>query len=151
MQEMINDWSNLAKIVYKRTYARPTTDDKTENWADTVNRVVEGNIGKYRGTNLLETNEEERLKYFMLNRKALPAGRMLWLSGTETQQRLGGAGLNNCFYLSCDSFDKFIIAQDLLMLGGGIGMSVEHEFVSKLPKIKKGVEITHKQIGRAHV
>jgi ribonucleotide reductase alpha subunit len=30
------------------------------------------------------------------------------------------------------------------MLGGGVGLSVEHKYVSKLPKIKKGVVITHK-------
>jgi hypothetical protein len=30
------------------------------------------------------------------------------------------------------------------MLGGGVGMSVEHKYVSKLPRPKKGVKITHK-------
>lgn len=141
---MQKDWSNLAKITYRRTYSRKMESGRLENWEDTVKRVVDGNIGKFRGTDLLEENEEERLTYFMLNRKATPAGRMLWLSGTETQGRIGGAGLNNCFYFSCDDYNHFITAQDLLMLGGGIGLSVEHEFVSKLPRIKRGVEITHK-------
>jgi len=30
------------------------------------------------------------------------------------------------------------------MLGGGVGMSVEHKYTSKLPKIRKGVTVTHK-------
>jgi hypothetical protein len=30
------------------------------------------------------------------------------------------------------------------MLGGGVGMSVEHRFVSKLPRLKKGVDIISK-------
>ena len=34
---------------------------------------------------------------------------------------------------------NFVYMQDLLMLGGGVGSSVEHRYVSKLPKIKKGV------------
>jgi len=141
----MKEMSNLAKFVYKRTYARQLEDSQnTENWEDTVKRVIEGNVANYRNTPLLEENEEERLAYYMLNRKAMPAGRMLWLSGTYTQRILGGAGLNNCFYFSCNDYYNFVIAQDLLMLGGGIGMSVEHEFVSKLPKVKKDVRIYHK-------
>ena len=38
----MKEWSNLAKVVYKRTYAR---HDKgpLENWEETVNRIIEGN------------------------------------------------------------------------------------------------------------
>ena len=39
---------------------------------------------------------------------------------------------------------NYVIAQDLLMLGGGVGLSVEHRFTSKLPQVKKDVEIVHK-------
>lgn len=142
---MSNSWSNLAKVVYKRTYSRKIEGtENTENWSDTVNRVIEGNIGKYRGTTFLEDGEEERLRYFMENRKALPGGRGLWFSGTKAQEVLGGCGLNNCYFFTADSYENFYLAQDLLMLGGGIGLSVEHRFVSKLPKVKKNVVILNK-------
>lgn len=143
------EWSNLAKVVYKRTYARKTEANTTETWNDTVKRVIEGNIGKYRGTDLLDPNEEERLFYYLTNRKAMPAGRGLWFSGTEAQKRLGGIGLNNCFFMTADDYENFSISQDLLMLGGGVGMSVEHRFVSKLPRIKKGVKIVNKETNDA--
>jgi len=140
---MKKDWSNLAKIVYRRTYARPTGDGTFENWEQTVDRVIEGNIAKYRGTSALETNEEERLRYFLLNRKAAPAGRGLWLSGTQTQADMGGLGLTNCAFFSFDEVFKLVDIQDYLMLGAGVGASVEHRFISKLPRVKKDVVITH--------
>lgn len=134
-----NSWSNLAQVVYKRTYARK--DEGTpENWSDTIERVIQGNV---RGHNVSK-QELERLRYFMLNRKAIPAGRGLWYSGSPSHKKLGGVALNNCWYLSCDTIDAFPLAMDLLMLGGGVGMSVEHRFVSKLPKVKKSVFIEHR-------
>lgn len=144
-----SDWSNLAKVVYKRTYSRRTENNITETWNQTVQRVIDGNIGKYRGTDLLNPDEEERLFYYISNRKAMPAGRGLWFSGTEAQERLGGIGLNNCFFMTADDYENFSISQDLLMLGGGVGMSVEHRFVSKLPKIRKGVNIFNKETNDA--
>lgn len=141
---MNNEWSNLAKIVYKRTYSRIKEDGTQESWEDTVNRVIEGNVAKFRGTNLLFLEEEKELKKMMLERKAMPAGRGLWLSGTDTQKDIGGMGLNNCSFFTIDSEHKFSIIQDYLMLGAGVGVSVEHKYVSKLPKIKKNVKIVHK-------
>jgi ribonucleoside-triphosphate reductase len=136
----MKNWSNLAKVVYKRTYARKKDDGSLENWNDTVERIIQGNI---RGFNVSE-HEVERLRYYLGNRKAGPAGRGWWFSGTKAQQTLGGVALCNCWAVSGDDWMNFVIAQDLLMLGGGVGMSVEHRFVSKLPKIKKGVKVAHK-------
>ncbi len=142
-QPKTREWSNEAKVVYTRTYARKKNETR-ENWEETVRRVIDGNIRKYRGTGLLDKDEEERLYYYIFNRKAMPAGRGLWFSGSEAHDRLGGAGLVNCWGATADNIENFVMAQDLLMLGGGVGMSVEHKYVSKLPRPKKGVKITHK-------
>lgn len=137
---MSNPWGNLASIVYKRTYARPKTKDTVEGWKDTVERVIRGNVKDHNVTG----QEIDKLKYLMLNRKAMLAGRGIWYSGTESHDRLGSAALNNCWFTTADDYHNFVLAQDLLMLGGGLGMSIEHRFVSKLPKVKKNVTITHK-------
>ena len=139
----MSEWSNLAKIVYRRTYAR-NDNGKLEKWEDTVRRVIEGNVGRYRGTDKLEPNEEERLNYYLLNRKAGPGGRGWWFSGSPNHARLGGTALNNCFNIAADTWASFADAQDLLMLGGGVGMNVEHRYVSKLPKVRKDVSIVYK-------
>jgi ribonucleoside-triphosphate reductase (thioredoxin) len=136
---MTQDWSNLAKVVYKRTYARK--DGGTlESWSDTVERVIAGNIYGQE----VSPQEVDRLRYFLSNRKAGPAGRGWWFSGAKGHRQLGGVALCNCWFVTADSWENFVLAQDLLMLGGGVGMSVEHKFTSKLPKVKRGVVIRHK-------
>jgi ribonucleotide reductase alpha subunit len=135
----MKEWSNLAKVVYKRTYAR-SDNGKLEDWKDTVERVIAGNTRDHK----VSQEELDRLRYFLLNRKAMPAGRGLWFSGAPAHEKLGGVALNNCWALTAESWHHFVIAQDLLMLGGGVGMSVEHKYTSKLPKVKKSVKITHK-------
>ena len=134
----MKEWSNLAKIVTRRTYNR-NDNGVLEKWPDTVERVLKGNITGFN----ISKEEEDRLRYFLTNRKAMPAGRGLWFSGAPSHKKVGGSALSNCWYISGNDWTNFVMAQDLLMLGGGVGLSVEHRFVSKLPKIKKNVIIIH--------
>lgn len=132
-------WSNLASVVYKRTYARKD-NGVLENWPDTVERIIAGNVRNHQ----VSEKEIQRLRYFISERKSTPAGRGLWFSGTAAHQKIGGVALNNCWFLLADDWMNYVIAQDLLMLGGGVGMSVEGDFVRDLPRVKKGVVIVHK-------
>ncbi len=129
-------WSNLATVVYGRTYARKD-GGRTETWEDTVERVIHGNVRNHK----VSANEVDRLRYLMLERKAMPAGRGLWYSGAPGHKRLGGVALNNCWGLTAEDWNHFVLAQDLLMLGGGVGMTVEHRYVSKLPRVKRDVKV----------
>ena len=133
--------STLAKIVYRRTYARVKADGKLENFKETVQRAIRGNLAI---TDKIWPTEGEMLEQFLLERKAMPAGRGLWFSGTEAHARLGGTALCNCWGVTLDNYRKFVTIQDLLMLGGGVGANVQHRYVSKLPRIQKNVVITHK-------
>jgi ribonucleoside-triphosphate reductase len=133
------EWSNLSKVVYKRTYARKD-NGVLENWDDTVERTVRGNVS---GRNVPESEIRELLR-FAKQRKAGFAGRGYWFSGSPAHQRIGGVALNNCWYLNSSDWMNYVIAQDLLMLGGGVGLSVEHQFTSKLPKVRKDVTVEHK-------
>lgn len=134
----------MAKVVYKRTYSRKlfpgTSLERLERYDETVDRAIMGNV---RNHNVSEA-EIARLKYFMNERKAGPAGRGLWFSGTDAHYKIGGVALNNCWFVTSADWLSFAIACDLLMLGGGVGISVEHKYTSKLPKVKKGVFIQHK-------
>lgn len=134
--------SNLAKVVYRRTYLR-LNEGRLESYPESIARVIHGNIQTVHPKDLLP-NEPEMLAYFMLNRKASPAGRGLWYSGSPSHARLGGAALANCHFITAEDWNNYVLAMDLLMLGGGVGLSIEHRFVSKLPKIKKNVNIFHK-------
>jgi ribonucleoside-triphosphate reductase len=135
---MLRDWSNLARIVNRRTYARKD-HGPLETWDQTIFRAIEGNV---RGHNVPEQEVKDLIR-LAIERKAIPAGRGLWFSGSPAHAKIGGAALNNCWYLNSSDWNNFVVAQDLLMLGGGVGLSVEHRFTSKLPRVKKGVEIVH--------
>jgi ribonucleotide reductase alpha subunit len=131
--------SNLAQVVISRTYARPH-GNRIETYPEIVERVIGGNVKGHK----VSAREIERLRYFMLERKASPAGRGLWISGTSVQDTIGGAGMVNCWGLSSDDWNNFVVAQDLFMLGGGVGFTVESKYVDKLPTVKRDVVITHK-------
>lgn len=135
----MRSFSNLSSVVYKRTYSRADTGI-SENFPETVERVIAGNV---TGHNVPEA-EIQQLRYLLTERKAGPAGRGWWCSGAPGQKRFGGAGLVNCWFLTADDWMNWVIAQDLLMLGGGVGFSVERQFTDKLPKVKKGVVVVHK-------
>ena len=135
----VKTWSNLATIVYKRTYARKDFGH-LENWDETVERAIMGNV---RGFEVPETEIKELLR-LTKERKAGPAGRGLWFSGAPAHKRIGGAALCNCWFLNASNWEHFVIAQDLLMLGGGVGLSVEHKFTNLLPKVKRDVVVEHK-------
>lgn len=135
----MREWSNLAKIIYRRTYAR--RDNGTlETWPQTVARVIRGNVKNFN----VSGKEISTLEKLMLARKGGPAGRGLWFSGSPSHDKIGGVALNNCWWVTLDRWDKFVQIQDFLMLGGGVGAGVQHKYVSKLPKVKKGVVIVHK-------
>lgn len=132
-------WSNLSRVVYARTYSR-RDNGHSENWPETVERVIRGNVRNHK----VGPRELKELDYLLTNRKATPAGRGLWYSGAPSHEPLGGVALNNCWFVTGDDWYNYVLAQDLLMLGGGVGMSVEHRFTDKLPEVKKGVVVTHK-------
>ena len=139
-------WSNLAKIVYRRTYARKDLGP-TEDWSKTVERVLQGNFRKVLEIPHLRKEALEEMsvmRNLMLERKSGPAGRGYWFSGAPAHEKIGGVALCNCWFITSEAWENFVVAMDLLMLGGGVGLSVEHQFTSKLPRIKKDVSVVHK-------
>lgn len=133
-------FNGLGYIVYKRTYARLKDDGTTEEWWETVARCIEGaqKIGaKYT------PEEAERIYNYVFNLKCNFAGRMLWQLGTSTVDRFGANSLLNCWATAMREPKAFLFLFENLMLGGGVGYSIRREDVHELPKIKKGVIVSH--------
>ena len=82
----MKDWSNLARVVYRRTYARKDSG-VLENWDQTVERSVMGNV---KGKNVPESEIKELIRIGQ-ERKGGPAGRGYWFSGAPSHQKVGGA------------------------------------------------------------
>lgn len=133
-------WSTVGYLTYKRTYARKlnesSTSGETEDWPDTIDRVIEGSKKQLKVGFTKE--EEEYLRSYMMSLKGLAAGRFLWQLGTRTVRDLGLASLMNCAFTTVDHpIRPFTWTMDMLMLGSGVGYNIQKENVSKLPKVNK--------------
>ena len=95
--------------------------------------------------------EVELLFDHMFNLRCSFAGRGLWQLGTPLVQNMGGASLNNCYFVNIETVEDFEFVFDMLMLGGGVGFSVERAKIHELPKVKPGVTITHERTNDADI
>jgi ribonucleoside-triphosphate reductase len=134
-------FNGLGYIVYKRTYARAKEDGKTEEWHETIRRCING--AQKIGANYTQ-EEAEQLFDLIFNLKCNFAGRMLWQLGTPTVDRFGANSLLNCWNVSINSIKSFLFLFENLMLGGGVGFSIRREDIHELPRVKKDVNILHK-------
>ena len=120
------NWGEVGYVTFKRTYARSTTKGHTEEWEDTVNRVIES-ANKQLGVGFTE-QEQEEFKSIMMNMKGTVAGRFLWQMGTKTVDRLGLPSLQNCAFVVVDQpIRPFTWAFEMLMLGSGVGFNIQKE------------------------
>lgn len=57
----------------------------------------------------------------------------------------------NCYYTNIEKIEDFELLFDYLMLGGGVGFSVERSKIHDLPKVKSGVTVTHERTNDADI
>jgi ribonucleoside-triphosphate reductase len=146
------DWGPVGYVTYRRTYSRSldTISERhrdiglanglvdTEEWWLTVLRVIEGVYEiqrKHCEVNRLPWNEDKaqssaQIMYDLIfNFKFTPPGRGLWMMGTPAVDKVGGAALNNCAFVSTkqkgdEPSKPFLFLMDMSMLGVGVGFDV---------------------------
>ena len=138
-------WGPLGFVTYMRTYAREVPgENRLEEWWETCRRVIEGNFSLVPDDDSSTIAEMERAYDLMFNMVWLPPGRSLWISGTDFMHRVGGA-LVNCWgtVIAPHAYEEggepkvsfpFVFLFDQLMLGGGVGYSVERKYIEQIPK-----------------
>ncbi|OEV28666.1 ribonucleoside-triphosphate reductase [Streptomyces nanshensis] len=112
------NWGPTGETVFNRTYSRTKADGSGETWPETVERVVDGNLGLVDKKYHLK-GERENLIRLITDFGILPAGRHLWASGVEGRQFLF-----NCWHSGWDKQDvtkHFTFTFLRLMEGGGVG------------------------------
>ena len=128
-------YNGFGYVVYKRTYARQLQDGSTEEFWQTIKRVVEGvfNIQKdhceqYQlpWDNRRANKSAQRMYELMWEFKFSPPGRGLWMMGAEYIKSRGGAALNNCAFTTTENLDldfaePFCFLMDMSMVGVGVG------------------------------
>lgn len=131
-------WGSIGYVVYKRTYARRKPDGTSEEFYDTLQRVVEGTyqiqqrqcalVGTHWDSTKAQASAQEMFR-LMWQFKFLPPGRGLWMMGTEFVKQRGSACLQNCAFSSSEDIDRdfaspFTFLMDMSMLGVGVGGDV---------------------------
>jgi ribonucleoside-triphosphate reductase len=147
--EQLIPWGEVGYPTFKRTYARPTENGKTEEWPDTIERVIKA-CNDQLGCDFQEYEQDE-IRDIMMNLKGTVAGRFLWQLGTETVDRLGLPSLQNCSFVVVDEpIRPFTWAFEMLMLGSGVGFNIQREHVYQLPKVgRQKVNIERKDVNDA--
>jgi len=149
------EWGPVGYVSYKRTYARQKDDGTVEEFWETCARVVEGVYSAQkrhcRELKLPWKNEKsQRSAQEMFTRmwefKWLPPGRGLWMMGTDYVDRVGGAALNSCGFVSTkgiteDFADPFVWMMDMLMLGVGVGFDTKGAGLVRIQEPRKGDDI----------
>ena len=143
IKEKLTPWGEVGYPTFKRTYSRPTTNGKTEEWPETIDRVVDA-CNSQLGCDF-NSAEQQELRDIMTQLKGTVAGRFLWQLGTGTVDRLGLPSLQNCAFVVVDSpIRPFTWAFEMLMLGSGVGFNIQRENVYQLPRVLKEVEVERK-------
>lgn len=119
--------TSRAQATALRTYHRPIVEGGTE--LETWDQVVDRVIGHQRwlweralGRTLREREdaELEELRRFIVERRISPAGRTLWLGGTELSRKRESC-MFNCSYTHVETVYDLVDVLWLLLQGCGVG------------------------------
>ena len=142
-------FGQLGLIVYLRTYSRFIPQLKRrEKWWETCLRVVEYSFSllpdKPRKPSYFtpEKQKEEAEALFdnLFNLRGFTSGRTLFVGGSEASKLYPSSNFN-CSYTNVDTLKSFADAMYLLLLGCGVGYSVESKHVSKLPRFNTNIKV----------
>lgn len=123
----MNKPTSRAMATALRTYHRPIREGDTllESWDQVVDRVInhqrwlwERALG--RTLNEREDDELEELRVLITGRYVAPAGRTLWLGGTELS-RTRESSMFNCSYTHVETVYDVVDVLWLLLQGCGVG------------------------------
>jgi ribonucleoside-triphosphate reductase len=152
-----------ADIITRRTYSRPLVDGveaEFESWDDTCQRVIEhqawlweralthkaypeiplhdlsNDMKEWVHLNNEQSHELTELYNLIYYRKIMPAGRTLWLGGTEVSRRRESS-MFNCSHTNIETVYDIVDAFWLLLQGCGVGFT---PIVGTLTGFRKPIE-----------
>ena len=131
------------QFIHKSRYARwLDSEERREDWDETVDRYVDFMVNQVRGKNNfdLPKKDVEDIREAILNLEIMPSMRAMMTSGPAlARDNISGY---NCSYIPVDSPRSFDECMYILMCGTGVGFSVERENVDKLPVISDAMHNT---------
>ncbi len=119
--------TSRAQATALRTYHRPVKDGEPhlETWDQVVDRVIRHQHWLWERASGKKLNEKQvgelkELRGLIFGRRMAPAGRTLWLGGTELSQRRESS-MFNCSYTHVETVYDVVDVLWLLLQGCGVG------------------------------
>lgn len=120
-------------FIVARTYARWNDEERRrETWDEIVDRYENYVMPKIPEKLIPDFKEAVRA---IKAKEIMPSMRMLWTAGPAADA--DNICIYNCTTINIDCLDCFHEIMYLLMNGVGVGLSVERQFISKLPEVSK--------------
>lgn len=131
IEAMSADKDAMSDYVFMSRYSRYIPRrQRRETWNEAVDRVKDMHIKKYP-----QISEDIAWAFEQVREKrCLPSMRSMQFGGKPIEEK--NARLYNCTFSVADRMDFFHETMYLLLTGCGVGISVEYDFVNKLPAIK---------------
>lgn len=120
----------LSQFVTTRSYLRwMDSENRREDYPEAVSRYT-GFLSKHRK---IPQDVLEKVQQGMLKMGVLPSMRALWSAGAAAER--DNTMIYNCSFIPLDSLKSFSELLYILMMGTGVGYSVENKFVGNLPSV----------------
>lgn len=126
------NWGPTGEVVYERTYSRTRPDGTREEWPDTVNRVVKGNLNLVNEKHWTP-DEANQLTELIENFDIIPAGRQLWSSGVKGRQFLFNCHVSGWGEKPSEHFEFTFLR---LAEGGGVGANYSKNLVDRYGRLE---------------
>lgn len=121
------------QFIHLSRYARWVDgSSRRETWTETVNRYIDF-MCDVQCKDKIDKDTRKELREAILNLEVMPSMRCMMTAG-EALKRDAVAGYN-CSFLAIDNPSAFDELLYILMCGAGAGISVERQFMAKLPTI----------------
>lgn len=124
-------------VIHTSRYARWNgRARRRETWEETVNRYVDFMVGHVRtrcGYDLLSDGTAAEMFRSIQSLRTTPSMRCMMMAGKALAR--DEAGGYNCWYTAIDHPHCLDEVMYLLLCGGGVGFSVERQYVGKLPMV----------------
>lgn len=122
------------EFTFVRSYSRYLEEEgRRETWVETVDRFMDF-LYNERGEKV-PSKVFKKIREAVLHFQVMPSMRALWTAGPAAT--FDNTCMYNCAFVAVDSIEAFSEALYILMCGTGIGYSVEHHYIEKLPVVAK--------------
>lgn len=131
----------LSRFVFTRTYPRWKEE---EGRRETYEEAVERYVSFLREERDVPEAVLESIQEGILRMDVMPSMRAFWSAGQAAKR--DNTMFYNCSFIPLDSLKAFSELLYILMMGTGVGFSVEHRFVNNLPVVAPDVKMPCEEI-----